>query len=270
MEYVMGRTRAEYERLKQQARVWSQVTQRVLSAAGVSQGMHCLDVGCSIGEGMRTLGKLVGTTGSVTGIDIDPSLKSGLVEELQKEVECRFDFVEANVERIEHVHGAPFDVVYARLTLIHLRDPVAALRKLHGWVRPGGCLIIQDYDMRGLDIFPEIPAFEEFRRVFYGAFEQVGCDVKIGHKLPAYFYAAGIGEPDGTDVTGLVDSLTRSNEMILAVYRSVLPVALKLGLTTASQSEEFISAMQRAAAEPRYYSTLWPLMVSSWRRKPSE
>ena len=44
-EYLMGRTSAEYQRLRAQAAVWEASTVRALKAIDLQQGMNCLDAG---------------------------------------------------------------------------------------------------------------------------------------------------------------------------------------------------------------------------------
>ena len=72
--YVLSRTAAEYDRLVIQARLFQPFTDRVLAAAGLGDGMTALDAGCGPGEVMRLMGRRVGPTGSVTGVDIDPEV----------------------------------------------------------------------------------------------------------------------------------------------------------------------------------------------------
>ena len=52
--------------------------------------------------------------------------------------------------------------------------------------------------------WPPLATSGEFDRVYYGVFEKAGRDPVIGRKLPSHFAAAGVGEPDGTDVAGLL------------------------------------------------------------------
>ena len=44
-------------------------------------------------------------------------------------------------------------------------------------------------------------------------------------------------------------------------------MALELGLTTEATNQQFVADMERAAADERYHATLWPLLVSAWKRK---
>ena len=56
--------------------------------------------------------------------------------------------------------------------------------------------------------------------------------------------------------------------MIGAVYRSVLPLALKYTITTEERSASFLAEIQRSVSA-NYY-TLTPLLVSAWKQKAIE
>ena len=268
-DYVLGRTSEEYQRLRWQARLWEPTTARVLEQIGISPGMRCLDVGCGPGEVMRLMAERVGTSGQVTGVDNDGRLGREALEILRATVQGRFEFVEADVEATDELPGGPFDVVFARILLTHLHDPVGGLRKLWAWTRPGGVMLIQDYDSLAGGTWPPLATSGEFDRVYYGVFEKAGRDPVIGRKLPSHFAAAGVGEPDGTDVAGLLRPLAEVGGMFAAVYQSLRPMALRLGLTTEADGEAFLAEIAEAARERRGVA-MSPLLVSAWKRKPPE
>ena len=110
--------------------------------------------------------------------------------------------------------------MFARLLLIHVDDPVAVLRRLWGWVAPGGHLVIQDHDVTTGQVVPPLDSAEELRRVIVGAFDRAGRDLHLGVRLPALHAQAGIGAPDGTDVAGQLESLATAAPKWEAVYRS--------------------------------------------------
>ena len=62
------------------------------------------------------------------------------------------------------------------------------------------------------------------------------------------FADAGLGAPDGTDVAGRLEPLATGSAPLAGVYRSVLPVALSLGLTTQERSERWFDELARDAA----------------------
>src|SRR5262249_5522477 len=115
---------------------------------------------------------------------------------------------------------------------------------------------------------PTVETVAEFKKVFFGVYEKVGRETRMGIKLPGFFIEAGIGPPDGTDVTGFLLPSLVSAEMLAAVYRSVLPVALKHGLTTEERRVSFLEDIRKL--ESASYYILWPLLVSAWKQKPVE
>src|SRR6187200_1449432 len=61
--YSLGTTEAEYQRLRAQAQVWEQATERVLDRIDLRPGSQCLDAGCGPGVTMRQLARRVGSSG---------------------------------------------------------------------------------------------------------------------------------------------------------------------------------------------------------------
>src|SRR6478609_9029756 len=170
--YVLDRASEEYERLRAQARFWEPMTKRALLAAGLAPGMRCLDAGCGPGEVMRLMGEMVGPTGEVTGVDVDARLGQTAAAALTIAGASRYRFIPADVTR-EAVPGAPFDLVFARLLLLHMPDPVAVVRRLGAMLRPGGRLVLMDYDMRALAVRPEDPLIERGFAILSACFPRI-------------------------------------------------------------------------------------------------
>jgi SAM-dependent methyltransferase len=268
--YALGRSHEEAERLRAQARVWEPATGRLLDRVELGIGARCLDAGCGPGETMRLMAQRVGPTGHVCGVDVDDELGRRAVEMLRGAGHRQCAFAHADLQSDEPIPGAPYDLVYARLLLFHLADPVAALRQLWAAVAPGGSLVVHDYDLRTTDVLPALETMEEWKRVALGAFTGAGADIHVGHRLPELFVRAGLGAPDGTDVAGRLEPLRTAGAMLEAVFRSLLPAAVSLGLTTAADGERWSEAFARDRHDHGEHSMLWPLLVGAWRRKPQE
>jgi ubiquinone/menaquinone biosynthesis C-methylase UbiE len=265
--YVMGRTSEEYERLRHQAELLESITGSVLDRVGLCSGMRCLDVGCGPGEVMRLMAERVGPTGHVLGMDVDGKLGREALAVLTRKGYGQCSFIEGNVDRLEQILSDRFDLVFTRILLMHLDDPILALRKMYSQVKPGGRIVVQEYYfLRDSD--PAIEALAEFNKVFFGVYDKEGRETRIGIKLPGLFIEARIGPPDGTDVTGSLLPSPVGAKMLAAVYRSVLPLALKHGLTTEQRSGWFFEEMQ--TLERTNYYMLWPLLVSAWKQKAAE
>jgi ubiquinone/menaquinone biosynthesis C-methylase UbiE len=265
--YSLGHTPEEYERLRAQARVWEQATSRLLDHVGLGPGANCLDAGCGPGEVMRLMAQRVGPSGRVLGIDVDTRLGSTAQAALHRagHRQCVFHGHDLNTD--EPIPAAPFDLVYARLLLFHLPQRVAVLRRLWAAVAPGGHLIIQDYDLHGASAAPELDSAEALLRVVRAAMAAAGCDIYAGARLRPLFIQAGIGDPDGTDVAGRVEPLATARTMLQATFRSVLPTALAHGITTETDADAALAALDRDAITSADHPVRWPLLIGAWKRK---
>jgi SAM-dependent methyltransferase len=266
--YALARTPQEYERLRAQSRVWEPATSRLFDQVGLAAGASCLDAGSGPGETMRLMAQRVGPAGRVTGIDLDAPLGAQALTMLHNAGHRQCRFIPCDLTAEQPISGASFDLVYCRLLLYHLPQRVAVLRRLWDAVAPGGHLLIQDYDIRSVGVTPPLDSLEQLRRVIVEAFSVAGCDVQIGARLPELFAQAGIGAPDGTDVSGRLEPLADAERMLSGVYRSVLSTAIAHGITTqqlgAATLSEFAGDVERFPTR----STLWPLMIGAWKRKP--
>jgi ubiquinone/menaquinone biosynthesis C-methylase UbiE len=266
--YALARTPAEYERLRQQARAWEPATARLLDRLGLGPGARCLDAGCGPGETMRLMAERVGPSGRVTGIDVDAPLGAQALAMLCAAGHEQCEFARVDLTAGDAIPGAPFDLVYARLLLYHLPERVAVLRRLWDAVAPGGHLLVQDYDVRSTDVEPALDSIDEWRRVVRAAFEARGADMEVGVHLPQLFAAAGIGEPDGTDVAGRLESLADGARFFIAVHAGVASTAIAHGITTEAEAADLCARIARDAERHPDRPILWPLMIGAWRRRP--
>jgi hypothetical protein len=101
----------------------------------------------------------------------------------------------------------------------------------------------------------------------FGAFTGAGRDIAIGHRLPLLFAQAGLGAPQGTSVAGHLEPLRDAAAMLSAVFRSVLPAATKLGVTSAADGERWLEDFARATHAHGDFAVLWPLLIGAWARR---
>jgi len=266
-EYALGRTPAEHERLRAQARVWAAAAGRLLDQVGLAPGASCLDAGCGPGETMRLMAQRVGPAGQVLGIDLDAPLGAAALASLHQAGHRQCRFTAHDITTAGPVPGGPFDLVYARLLLFHLPQRAAVLARLWEAVAPGGHLVVQDYDLRGASVLPALGSADEMLRVIIAAFTAVGCDVHAGARLPQLFAQAGVGQPDGTDVAGRLEPLATGRAILERTFASLLAPALARGVTTAAAAAAAQAALDRDCAEFPDRPLLWPLLIGAWKRK---
>jgi ubiquinone/menaquinone biosynthesis C-methylase UbiE len=262
---VHTRDAKEYQRLRDQARMWQGATAHVLDAVGLGPGMSCLDVGSGPGAVMRLMADRVGPEGRVTGIEIDAALGAEALKDLRREGGAAFEQITSDLLKLEAPAGAPFDLTFCRLLLMHMRDPVAILEKMSAWTKPGGVVVAQEFDFGAIAVEPTCPAMGEFNRVFEGVFRGHGRNMRAGRQLPAQFEAAGLGAPDGTYSAVHFLPLAQMANMLIGVYDGLYAAGTELGLADPLRASAFRSEMTEAGADGRYYC-LTPVLIAAWKR----
>jgi ubiquinone/menaquinone biosynthesis C-methylase UbiE len=263
--YIHARDAEEYQRLRDQALVWQSATEQVLDRIGLTPGMSALDVGSGPGAVMRLMADRVGPEGSVTGIEIDAKLGAQALADLRAQGGAKFSQVDANVLELETVPGAPFDLVYCRLFLMHMQDPVAVLEKMQSWTKPGGVVAAQEFDFGSIAVEPLCPAMGEFNRLFESVFRAHGRNLRAGRQLPMQFEAAGIGLPPGTSAEAKFLPLKDIAPMLIGVYQGLFAAGAELGIVDSARAEAFKADMAEAAEDGRYYC-LTPILIGAWKR----
>jgi SAM-dependent methyltransferase len=148
-EYILSQQDSpdvERNRLKLLEEYHDPLSRAELDAIGVGEGWRCLDVGAGGGSVTRMLADRVGGAGSVLAVDLDTSLLEPLAGD---RIEVRRHDLLA-----DPLPQGAFDLVNARLLLMHLPSRVPALRRLAGAARPGGWVTVMDPDFTTVELSP--------------------------------------------------------------------------------------------------------------------
>jgi SAM-dependent methyltransferase len=186
-EYLLsqqGSPDLEGSRLRLLQEFHDPLTIRQLDAIGVGEGWRCLDVGAGGGSVTRMLAERVGSTGSVLAVDLDISLLEALATD-RIEV-CRHDLLS------DPLPPDTFDLVHARLLLMHLPSRLQALRRLAGAARPGGWVAAIDPDFTTGALSPPNLAWERTWSVFCDALLAGGWGPCYGARLCGDLRAVGL------------------------------------------------------------------------------
>jgi ubiquinone/menaquinone biosynthesis C-methylase UbiE len=118
--------------------MFDRATFRHLEDRGVCEGWRCLEVGGGGGSITSWLANRVGVSGHVIVTDIDPRF----LEPLEAQ----------NIEVRKHnivsdpLPDSAFDLIHARLVLIHLPEREKVLARLVSALKPGGWLVDEEFD----------------------------------------------------------------------------------------------------------------------------
>ena len=155
----------------------------------LSPGLSVLDVGCGTGAITRGIAEAVGPTGLVVGVDRD----AGLIERARAHAGAvpHLRFEEGDATRLDY--DARFDVVTAARALQWIASPEAALTSMTRAVRPGGRVVVLDYNhtLNSWEPAPP-PDFLEVYALFLSWRAANGWDNEMANHCPALFEAAGL------------------------------------------------------------------------------
>jgi SAM-dependent methyltransferase len=188
--YVLARGDEGAYRLRVVNSVHGPDTEALLLRAGLRPGMQVADIGCGVGAVTAWIAGQVGPTGTVVGIDVGPEQVRTAQEALAADGITNVRFAVASAAETGLARGA-FDLVFCRFVLMHLPDPLAAIREMRDLLRPGGVLVCEDGDFTRPFCEPHSPAFDRTFALYRAIGEQRGLDFRIGPKLYRMFLAAG-------------------------------------------------------------------------------
>jgi ubiquinone/menaquinone biosynthesis C-methylase UbiE len=138
-EYVLDNAAPEAPaRFSALSELYDESTIRHLSKIGVDHGWRCWEIGAGQGSIARWLCHQVGAIGSVLATDIDtrfldPSIHPNLSVRRHNIVSDPFP-------------AEPFDLIHARLVLVHLPEREQVLQRLIAALKPGGWLLTEEFD----------------------------------------------------------------------------------------------------------------------------
>ena len=190
-EYLLDNQAEEtHDRFSALSALFDPVTFRHVDALGIAPGWQCWEVGAGGPSVPDGLAARVGGSGRVLATDLEPRWLAGRTAP-QVEV-VRHDVV------VDDPPGGGFDLVHARLVLIHLPAREEALRRMISALRPGGWLLVEDYDVNLQPLLcpDEVTPDQQLANRVKAAFRQLlldrGADTEFGRRLPRLFREAGL------------------------------------------------------------------------------
>ncbi|MDQ6668243.1 MAG: methyltransferase domain-containing protein, partial [Thermoproteota archaeon] len=193
INYVLGSSDKEIERLNLQSALFEKETIQTLNLAGIKQGMRCLDVGCGVGHTSFLLSKLVGRTGKVVGLD----MSEDNIETCKKQsipITNNLEFVVGDLHDTK-LEESSFDFVYSRFLFQHLIDPKKALARISKLTADLAIIATEELD-HGLWLsYPPDPNLRKLKKAYTNLLRLSGSDPFIARKLYGIFLKNGLN-PD--------------------------------------------------------------------------
>jgi SAM-dependent methyltransferase len=175
------------------ARILDGFTFSRLSTVGSLAGRRCLEVGAGGGSVARWLAERVGPTGRVLATDLNTR---HLPADAGYDV-LRHDLV------ADPVPDGPWDLIHARMVLLHIPERREVLKRLAAALSPGGALVVEDWATRFEGLVLAAPAradaelIDRYQRVFtHTILPARGNDPRWAERVHATMLAEGLVDVD--------------------------------------------------------------------------
>jgi len=230
-----------------------------LDRLGLAEGWRCWEVGAGGTSVVRWLAGRVGPTGHVLATDLDTTWAEA--EAIPNVEVLRHDVA------LDPVPPGPFDLVHARLVLVHVPDRDAALANMVSALRPGGWLLVEDADpaLQPLSCLEEHGPAEvlanRIRTGFRTLLASRGADLAYGRTLPRRLRATGLIEVGADAAFPVV--LPACADLEVATITIIRDQLVEGGIANQAEIEQHLAAVRAGRLD-----LTQPPMIACWGRRP--
>ena len=252
----------------------TQVNAALRDAVAGQPGERVLEVGCGSGALCRLVAPGLWPGGEMVGVDV----ASDMVEAARRyaaanphphPAPCQGEGAEATRPhlRFEVASGeqlpygdATFDATFAARLLLHVADPLAVAREMARVVRPGGRVVLMDWDFETLAV--DHPDRALTRRLLNWRCDNHGGDNWSGRKLLGYTVAAGLGNLSVFPVVTIARDETAA--LTGTLWRAA-EVARDRGGITPEEHDAWVSELKHRIAAGRFLASIVYFIVRGER-----
>ncbi len=240
------------------AQICNQKIQRKnIQLMDLQPGQKVLEAGCGLGKRAQLIAQEA--SHQVEVIAIDKSEKTlTLAKELSSAIHLIYQ--QADVEFLPFENDY-FDVVTADRLLICFENPLPALKEMYRVLKPGGKLVITDFDPASIFI---TPVSENMRQVFMNIYMPSFLNPFIGRSLPALFQQVGI-KPTHVEMDVSYERNFSHLEKIIPM-KQVLEGGIRAGYLSKEIADQWLAELHRASDDGAFLYAI--SMISVFGQKP--
>jgi len=257
--YVYDNAAAEaVGRLRILPEIFDGETMRHLAARGVGAGWRCLEIGGGKGSIGGWLSDQVGTGGHVLITDIDPR---HALPPASPNLEIRRHDIQT-----DPLPEKAFDLIHARLVLVHLPERERVLDRIFSWLKPGGWLVLEEFQTLPVEQTVD-PADLVFVANAVRALRQVniaaGVDPSFSRAMTQLMRSHGFVEVEREGRSFAWRGGSAGATLLRLNCEQTCDTAIASGLCTRGDVASFLERL----ADPKF-EILSPIMWSAWGRRP--
>ena len=250
-DYVYDQNFAEERtRLGGMESLWDPGTQALIADLGISAGWKCLEVGAGGGSLVQWM---AGQGAKVVAIDIDTRFIESLAGE---SIEVRRVDI-----RTDELPRDEFDLIHSRLVLEHLADRREILERLAAALRPGGWMVIEDYDWTAFGFEGADPQLERMTDALLTFMEQAGFERNYGRRVVTDLADAGLTDVRGEGRAKVIDSSSPGFDFFRLSFESMRGAVVDAGVISREDAD---AAAARFGEDIRVFT---PIMMAGIGRR---
>jgi len=235
-------------------------TIQFLENCGVGPGWTCLEVGGGGGTIAAWLAARVGPSGHVLVTDLDPRFLDGL----------KFSNLEVRCHNIvtDPLPEAAFDLIHARLVLVHLPARETVLKRLIAALKPGGWIIDEEFDSVSLPGDPVLSPGEiqlKTQKALFRVVEERGVDRRWGRLLYGRMRALGLVDVRAEAHLSMWSGGSAGASLARANFEQLRDVLVAGGLVTEEELQQDLARLD----SPDFMMPS-PILWTAWGRRPAE
>jgi ubiquinone/menaquinone biosynthesis C-methylase UbiE len=235
-----------------------------LEATGIGTGGHCLEVGAGGGSIAHWMAQRVGPSGHVVATEIDPLFLAALEAQNLPNLEARRHDIGT-----DSLPEQSFDLIHARLVLLHVPNRRQALARLVAALKPGGWIVIEDFD----PIFIEDRGFatqDATDKAFFQkmvtrlptALEARGHETGWARNLYRRFREHGLHNVGLEGRFTVARGSSPAAETMSVIFKNMRAAMVTTGLATEQEVDTFLQLLKN----PEFAFTT-PIMMSAWGQR---
>src|SRR5262245_36049348 len=270
--YILGQSEYEYERLTFQAKILRPFTDKFFRLAGVSPGMHVLEIGSGMGDVAFLAAEIVGSGGRVLGVDQNAEgLEKARERSRQHGCSSWVSFEASKLAEFDTTDQ--FDAIVGRYILLYQQDAGATIRRLLKFLKPGGIVVFHEIEFANAHSSdPPCAFWDEIYGLLGEAFRRSGNPPDYGRRVATAFLEAGLPFP-----TVLAESVAGGGpdshlyRWVANTLTSVIPrleqmgLALPEGVAAETLAKRLEDEVVAAGSQ-----ILGPIQFGAWTRKSSD
>jgi SAM-dependent methyltransferase len=156
---------------------------------------------------------------------------------------------------------AAFDLVHTRLVLQHLPGRERALRKMVRALKPGGWIVLEDFDWIAMvpATASAVPVYSNVQNAVWRLMTERGTDGYYGRQLWGRLRALGLLEVEAEGRVCMYQGSSPGAQLLLAAVEQMREILLRSGWVTEQEIDEY----RELLADPDFV-LMSPVMMTSW------